>query len=412
MSFTPITPQEFPWFDYQRYSFSLGLTTGGADGKVILSGHSASEYSPEAGRIIVDGGMREQANTAYDKVERILEAAGLTLADCVKITENITSAGIDDVATAAEVRLERLGEAAPAINTICVDSLLRPDALIEVAITAAPGGGSAVVADSSKPGLLADAPARSAEGIVYLPSVLPLDERGGIVGDDLLTQTEAVYERAARMLGDAGLAWSDVGFVVDFTTRKTLRDYKKTGRIRRERLAAPYPGSAGILMSRLAHPDALIQLDLMASTQPLTAINPGWDRYEKLTYSPAVKAGNVLFMSGQAALDPETEQAVHEGDIAAQAEYTYGNIISVLNAAGAGPEHLVETVEFVTPTGLPRYRETAAVRSRMLSAPYPSSTGIVCEGLLRPEFELEVLPLAILDGSNQGGVALPEASTP
>ncbi|MEE8601370.1 RidA family protein [Euzebya tangerina] len=403
MTFTPITPTDFPWFDYQRYSFSLGLRTGGAEGKVVLSGHSASEYSPDRGRIVVDGDMRAQANTAYDKVERILEAAGLTLEDCVKVTENITRAGIDDVAIAAEVRRERVGSAAPAVNTICVDALLRPDALIEVAITAAPGGGRAVVADSTRPGLLADAPARAAEGITYLPSVLPVDDDGKILGEDLLTQTEAVYDRAARMLEDAGLAWSNVGFVVDFTTPDTLRDYKKTGRIRRDHLAAPYPGSAGILMSRLAHPGALIQLDLMASTAPLEAINPGWERYEKLTYSPAVRAGNVLFMSGQAALDPETEQAVHAGDIAAQAEYTYGNIITVLEAAGAGPEHLVETVEFVTPAGLPRYRETAAVRSRLLAEPYPSSTGIICQGLLRPEFELEVLPLAILDDAAAAG---------
>jgi hypothetical protein len=50
----------------------------------------------------------------------------------------------------------------------------------------------------------------------------------------------------------------------------------------------------------------------------------------------------------------------------------------------------------VTPAGLPRYRETAAVRERLLAKPYPASTGIVCERLLRPEFEIEVDPLAIV----------------
>lgn len=397
MTVRAIQPNEFRWFDYRPYTFSLGLTVPGP--KAILSGHSASEYDPSAERIVVKGGMTEQAQTAYDKVEAILEAAGMSLEDVVHVTENITLAGIDDAVVAAEVRRDRLGSAAPAVNTICVDRLLRPAALIEVAVTAAPGGGTAVVADSSRPGLLAEAPARAAGGITYLPSVLPVDDGGKIVGDDLQTQTAAVYERAARMLADAGLSWANAGFVVDFTTPATLRDYRATGAVRREHLTAPYPGSAGILMSRLAHPDALIQLDIMATTETLETVNPGWDRYEKLTYSPAVRAGDILFMSGQAALDPETEQAVHAGDVAAQAEYTYNNINEVLRAAGGGPEHLVETVEFVTPAGLPRYRETASVRQRMLSAPYPSSTGIVCERLLRPEFELEVLPLAIIPRS-------------
>jgi enamine deaminase RidA (YjgF/YER057c/UK114 family) len=109
-----------------------------------------------------------------------------------------------------------------------------------------------------------------------------------------------------------------------------------------------------------------------------------------------VKAGNMLFMSGQAALDPATEQALFDGDVVAQAEYTYNNIVEVLKAAGAGPENLVKTIEYVTLAGLERYRDVAKVREQILRAPYPASTGAVCEALLRPEFQIEVDPLAIL----------------
>jgi enamine deaminase RidA (YjgF/YER057c/UK114 family) len=386
-----IQPRRFPWFDYRRYTFSLGLDVGGA---AILSGHSASRYDPDAGRIVVDGDMTAQAGTAYDKVEAILDAIGLTLRDTVQVTENITMHGIDAYAAAADVRRHRLGDA-PVVNTVCVDRLLRPDALIEVAVTAAADGGETVIADSTS-GRVSTAPARAAHGIVYLPSVLPVDDDGRLVGDGLVAQCEAAYDRASAMLTAAGLGWDDVGFIVDWTTPATLGDYRATAAVRRAHLGPPYPGSAGILMSRLSHPGALIQLDIMASRAPLEVVNPGWDRYDELTYSPAVRAGNVLFMSGQAALDPTTSRAVHAGDIAAQAEFTYRNILAVLEAAGGGPEHLVETVEFVTPAGLARYRETAAVRQRLLTAPYPASTGVVCGGLLRPEFELEVLPLALL----------------
>jgi enamine deaminase RidA (YjgF/YER057c/UK114 family) len=100
-------------------------------------------------------------------------------------------------------------------------------------------------------------------------------------------------------------------------------------------------------------------------------------------------------LAADALADPRV--TVHEGDVAAQAEYTYGNIIKVLKAAGAGPEHLVKTIEYVTPAALARYREVAAVREKLLPQPFPASTGLVCEALLRPEMQIEIDPFAILD---------------
>ena len=43
MTAIAIKPAHFPWFDYSRYSFSLGLKTPAG---VYLSGHTASEYDP------------------------------------------------------------------------------------------------------------------------------------------------------------------------------------------------------------------------------------------------------------------------------------------------------------------------------------------------------------------------------
>lgn len=390
-SLQAITPADFPWFDYARYTFSLGLRHERA---AYLSGHSASEYDADAGRIVVRGGMAEQTRTAYAKIERILEAAGLSFDDVVRVTENVTKAGIDRYAEAEQVRGEIFGKHQPAVNTVCVDALLRPAALIEIEVVAGPAQ-SPQSFDSH--GRRAFAPVRAAEGIVYVSSVLPVDEQGEIVGrGDLRAQAEQIYANAARILGGVGLGTDAIAKTVDFIRLDALGEYKFTGRVRKDNLSPPYPGATGILMTRLAHPEALLQVDILATTAAMEAINPGWDRYGKLTYSPAVRAGNVLFLSGQAALDPATETAVHAGDVAAQAQYTYDNIVRVLQAAGAGPEDLVKTIEYVTPQGLPRYREVAAVRSKILRNPWPASTGIVCAALLRPEFEIEIDPLALL----------------
>jgi enamine deaminase RidA (YjgF/YER057c/UK114 family) len=157
-----------------------------------------------------------------------------------------------------------------------------------------------------------------------------------------------------------------------------------------------YPGAAGIIMPRLLHPEALIQYDFIATRDVPVGVNPGWERYKKLTYSPGVRAGKLLFMSGFGALDPATERVVHDGDVAAQADYTLQNILRVVETAGGSAANLVKTVEYVTPAALPRYREVAGVRSRLLTPPLPASTGLVCDALLRPEMLIEIDPTAVL----------------
>jgi 2-iminobutanoate/2-iminopropanoate deaminase len=63
-------------------------------------------------------------------------------------------------------------------------------------------------------------------------------------------------------------------------------------------------------------------------------------------YSPAIRAGNLLFVSGQIPLDPATGSLV-AGDIAAQTEQVMRNIGALLAAAGAGFEHVARTTVFL-----------------------------------------------------------------
>jgi 2-iminobutanoate/2-iminopropanoate deaminase len=63
-------------------------------------------------------------------------------------------------------------------------------------------------------------------------------------------------------------------------------------------------------------------------------------------YSPAIKAGNLLFVSGQIPIDPTTGNLVH-GDIAAQAEQVMRNLTALLRAAGVGFDHVVRTTVYL-----------------------------------------------------------------
>ena len=63
-------------------------------------------------------------------------------------------------------------------------------------------------------------------------------------------------------------------------------------------------------------------------------------------YSPAIRAGNLLFLSGQIPIDPVTGRLA-DGDIGAQTDQVMRNICALLKEAGAGVEHLVRTTVFL-----------------------------------------------------------------
>ncbi len=63
-------------------------------------------------------------------------------------------------------------------------------------------------------------------------------------------------------------------------------------------------------------------------------------------YSQAIRAGELLFVSGQIPLDPSTGEMV-QGDIKAQTEQVMKNIASILAAANVSFDHVVRTTIFL-----------------------------------------------------------------
>ena len=67
-------------------------------------------------------------------------------------------------------------------------------------------------------------------------------------------------------------------------------------------------------------------------------------------YSQAVKCGNMVFTSGQIAIDPAVGDIVAK-DIAGQAEQVMKNLCEVLRAAGSSPELVIKTTCFLANIG-------------------------------------------------------------
>ena len=63
-------------------------------------------------------------------------------------------------------------------------------------------------------------------------------------------------------------------------------------------------------------------------------------------YSQAIRAGSLLFLSGQIPIDPATGQMV-DGDIAQQTQRVFKNLEAILTAAGASFDNVVRTTVYL-----------------------------------------------------------------
>jgi reactive intermediate/imine deaminase len=68
-------------------------------------------------------------------------------------------------------------------------------------------------------------------------------------------------------------------------------------------------------------------------------------------YNQAVRAGTLLWCSGQIALDPTTGLLVGAGDVEEETRQVLANLTAVLEAAGAGPHQVVRTTVYLVDLG-------------------------------------------------------------
>jgi 2-iminobutanoate/2-iminopropanoate deaminase len=106
-------------------------------------------------------------------------------------------------------------------------------------------------------------------------------------------------------------------------------------------------------------------------------------------YSQAIRAGNLLFASGQIPIDPATG-AVVAGDIAAQTRRVFENIAGVLKAAGASFDHVVKTTVFLA--DMNDFAAVNAVYGEYFAQPAPARSTVQVARLPRDaRVEIEIV---------------------
>jgi 2-iminobutanoate/2-iminopropanoate deaminase len=110
-------------------------------------------------------------------------------------------------------------------------------------------------------------------------------------------------------------------------------------------------------------------------------------------YSQAVRAGNLLFISGQVAIDPATNNVI-EGDVSAETQQVMKNLDAILKEAGAGFNNVVKTTIFLSDMGL--FAAVNEVYGKFFSSSFPARETVAVKGLPK-NVNVEISMIASLD---------------
>lgn len=110
--------------------------------------------------------------------------------------------------------------------------------------------------------------------------------------------------------------------------------------------------------------------------------------YDAHGYSPAVRAGDLLFVSGQVG---SREDGSPEETYIAQVERAFDNLRAVLAAAGCSFDDVIDVTTFHTDPDA-QFTELMAVKQRVFpSAPFPTWTAVGVTWLAGFDFEIKVV---------------------
>ena len=107
-------------------------------------------------------------------------------------------------------------------------------------------------------------------------------------------------------------------------------------------------------------------------------------------YSPAVRAGDFVFISGQVPVDPKTQKVVSE-DFETQVRQTLSNVKAALGAAGATLDDVVSVIAYLT--SMDDWGRFNDIYKETFRAPYPTRTAV---GAMLRGFKVEVSAVAYL----------------
>jgi 2-iminobutanoate/2-iminopropanoate deaminase len=117
------------------------------------------------------------------------------------------------------------------------------------------------------------------------------------------------------------------------------------------------------------------------------------DPYEPYRISQAMRVGDLVFVSGQAAID-QNGGLVGVGDFDAQAELVFQNLARVLEAAGSTLADVIKVTIYLT--DMANFPKIVELRGKWFTEPYPADTIVEVASLALPELEIEIEAIGVV----------------
>lgn len=384
-----IEPKVWPWYDHKRYSFCMAAQKGDY---LFFSGNTASEFDPATKRMVCKGDILDQAGVNYEKTKMLLESAGGSMDDIIKITDYVTPTEIEKYPQLEQLRRKYFKDGShPAGTSLVVNHLLRPDAFIEVECVAVLGKSEKKVINPGWPNydLSSYQPAVQKGDLLFISGQVGLDHKIGkiVSNDDIIAQTEQAYQNIQTLLEAAGATFNDIIKTIDYIAPWGIAKYKDTEKVRTKFFKGGYSARTAVVVYQNVPKDALIKVDAIAvvgNTKKETYDLGLGKRYGGLTHRSIVKKGKLIALSGVVSIDLETGELV-SGDVVAQMRRVLKNTEKILSAAGVGWNDVLMAVDSIVPEVEAAYRGTADVRHEFFKGALPPSTGIIQNKLVGVE---------------------------
>ena len=116
------------------------------------------------------------------------------------------------------------------------------------------------------------------------------------------------------------------------------------------------------------------------------------DPFEPFCIAQGYQVGNLIFLSGQAALDLEGN-VVGSADFDLQAEQALRNVQMLLDRAGSGLDKLIKVTIYLT--DMTHFPKIVELRRKWFTPPYPADTIVEVRSLALPELMIEIDAIAL-----------------
>ena len=230
---------------------------------------------------------------------------------------------------------------------------------------------------------------------LFLAGLGAFDDHGHIVAKgDVVGQTRKICETIQTVLEQAGMAFEDIiyfkVFIID------VEDRPKINPVRQEFHGDSRPGSTLVGVTKLDHPDMLLEVDIVAY-KPQNGGPPRQqiripDLPEPIShFTDGVLCGDYLWLAGTGAFDKDLN-IVGGDDIVAQTRQTMLNLQKVLAVADMGFEDVVKFVVYLEDVNdRPKINP---VRQEFFATTRPASTLYEVKKLAIPGMRIEIEAVA------------------